>query len=150
MAHYFMAQVYQYRLEVDTVGRQAQVAIDMCEKHGFESFHAQATVLLGWATAASGESNLGIETIQRGLKAWQATGTGMRRPYFLALLGDALFRANLLAEGIEGVVGAAREDQAKHVVQLPVVGGEGETTADMQQHVLKDHHNRQEHVRPYS
>ncbi|KIN76933.1 adenylate/guanylate cyclase domain-containing protein [Sulfitobacter mediterraneus] len=103
MAHYFMAQVYQYRLEIDTVGHQAQVAIDMCEKNGFESFHAQATVLLGWATAASGESNLGIETIQRGLKAWQATGTGMRRPYFLALLGDALFRANLLTEGIEVV-----------------------------------------------
>ncbi len=103
MAHYFMAQVYQYRLEVDTVSHQAQVAIDMCEKHGFESFHAQATVLLGWATAASGESNLGIETIQKGLEAWQATGTGMRRPYFLALHGDALFRANLFADGLDVV-----------------------------------------------
>ena len=106
MAHYFMAQVYQYRLEIDTVSHQAQVAIDMCEEHGFESFHAQATVLSGWATAARGESDLGIETIQKGLEAWQATGTGMRRPYFLALLGDALYRANILAEGIEIVTEA--------------------------------------------
>ena len=100
MARYFVAQAHQYRLEVDLVRSHAQGAITMCESHGFESFHAQALVLLGWATAAGGESESGIAQIHEGLAAWQATGTGMRRPYFLTLLADALLRAEQAEEGL--------------------------------------------------
>ena len=57
-------------------------------------------MLLGWATAASGEYESGIAQIREGLVAWQSTGTGMRRPYFLALLADALLRANQTQEGL--------------------------------------------------
>jgi predicted ATPase/class 3 adenylate cyclase len=89
MARYFVAQVHQYRLEADIVRSHVQAAITMCESHGFESFRAQAAVLLGWATAAGGGSEPGIAQIREGLAAWQSTGTGMRRPYFLALLADA-------------------------------------------------------------
>jgi class 3 adenylate cyclase/predicted ATPase len=106
MAHYFVAQVYQYRLEASTVSIQAQAAITMCEQHGFESFQAQATVLLGWATATGGESDLGIAQIREGLAAWQSTGTGMRRPYFLALLADGLFRSDRIDEGLETIIEA--------------------------------------------
>ncbi len=106
MAHYFVAQVHQYRLEADIVSIQAQAAITMCEQNGFESFQAQATVLLGWATATGGESDLGIAQIREGLTAWQSTGTGMRRPYFLALLADALYRANKISDGLEVIVEA--------------------------------------------
>lgn len=106
MAHYFVAQVHQYRLEVDTVRTQAQTAIAMCELHDFESFRAQATVLFGWATATGGEHAFGIEQIYQGLNDWQATGTGMRRPYFLALLADALLHAERFEEGLETVTEA--------------------------------------------
>ncbi len=100
MAHYFMGQVNQYRLEADIVRSHAQATITMCESHGFESFRAQAAVLLGWATAADGDSEPGIAQIREGLAAWQSTGTGMRRPYFLALLADALLRADQTEEGL--------------------------------------------------
>ncbi len=100
MARYFVAQVHQYRLEADIVRSHAQVAVTMCESHGFESFRAQAAVLLGWATAVGGESEPGIAQIREGLAAWQSTGTGMRRPYFLALLADALLRADRTEEGL--------------------------------------------------
>ena len=106
MACYFIAQVHQYRLESDIVRFQAQAAITMCEQHGFESFRAQSTVLLGWATAVGGESDLGIAHIREGLTAWQSTGTGMRRPYFLALLADALLRADRIDEGLEIIIEA--------------------------------------------
>ncbi len=106
MAHYFVAQVHQYRLEADIVRSNAQATVDMCVAHGFESFRAQAAVLLGWATAAAGESARGIALIHEGLAAWQATGTGMRRPYFLALLADALLRAGRIDEGL-GVIAEA-------------------------------------------
>ena len=106
MARYFVAQVHQYRLEADIVRSHAQAAITMCESHGFESFRAQAAVLLGWATAAGGESEPGIAQIREGLAAWQSTGTGMRRPYFLALLADALLRADRIEEGLNVIAEA--------------------------------------------
>jgi predicted ATPase/class 3 adenylate cyclase len=106
MARYFVAQVHQYRLEADIVHSHAQAAVTMCESHGFESFRAQATVLLGWATAAGGESEPGIEQIREGLAAWQSTGTGMRRPYFLALLADALLRVDRFEEGLNVIAEA--------------------------------------------
>lgn len=100
MAHYFIAQVHQYRLETDIVCLQAQATITLCELHGFESFRAQAAVLLGWATAVNGEYESGIEQICEGLIAWESTGTSMRRPYFLALLADAHLHANHTNEGL--------------------------------------------------
>lgn len=69
MARYFVVQVHQFRLEADIVRSHAQAAITMCESHGFESFRAQAAVLLGWATAAGGESEPGIAQIREGLAA---------------------------------------------------------------------------------
>ncbi len=99
MAHYFVAQVHQYRLEAEIVRSQARMTIALCESHGFESFRAQASVLLGWAIAAGGETGAGIAQMREGLATWQSTGTGMRRPYFLALLADALLRAGQVEEG---------------------------------------------------
>jgi predicted ATPase len=101
MARYFVAQVHQYRLEADIVRSHAQAAISMCESHGFESFRAQAVVLLGWGTALECDSEQGIEQIREGLAAWKSTGTGMRRPYFLSLLADALLRIDRTVEGLE-------------------------------------------------
>ncbi len=108
MAHYFVAQVHQYRREADIVGQQAQTTIDMCEKFGFESFRTQGMVLLGWATAMSGEIEPGINLMREGLEAFKATGTGMRRPYFLALLADTLLHAEHINEGLE-VIAEAEE-----------------------------------------
>jgi class 3 adenylate cyclase/predicted ATPase len=106
MARYFVAQVHQYRLEADIVRSHAQTAITMCESHGFESFRAQATVLLGWANTAGGKNESGIAQIREGLAAWQSTGTGMRRPYFLGLLADALLHADRIEEGLNIIVEA--------------------------------------------
>ncbi len=52
------------------------------------------------ATAADGDSEPGIAQIREGLAAWQSTGTGMRRPYFLTLLADVLLRADQTEEGL--------------------------------------------------
>lgn len=100
MAQYFMAQVHQYRRDAEAVLPHALATIGMCEAHGFESFRAQATVQLGWATAKTGDVETGVAKIREGLVAWQATGTGMRRPYFLALLADALVDAGQIEEGL--------------------------------------------------
>lgn len=103
MARYFMGQVHQYRNEPALVERHAREAVIMCEEHGFESFRAQSSVLLGWAIAAQGDRADGIPRIRDGLDAWAATGTGMRRPYFLALLADALLAAGSIDDGLAAV-----------------------------------------------
>jgi predicted ATPase/class 3 adenylate cyclase len=100
MAQYFMAQVHQYRRDAKAVLPHAIATIAMCEAHGFESIHAQATVQLGWATVKAGDIETGIAKIREGLIAWKATKTGMRRPYFLALLADALTDAGQIEEGL--------------------------------------------------
>jgi predicted ATPase len=106
MARYFVAQVHQYRQEADIVHSEAKATVTMCESHGFESFRAQATVLLGWAIAVGGQGEPGIAQIREGLAAWQSTGTGMRRPYFLALLADALLRADQFEDGLKVIAEA--------------------------------------------
>ena len=52
------------------------------------------------------KSELGIAQIREGLSALQCTGTGMRRPYFLALLAHALFCSDGIDEGLEVVIEA--------------------------------------------
>lgn len=106
MARYFMAQVHQYRRDAEAALPHALATIEMCEVHGFESFRAQATVQLGWATAKLGDIDTGIAKIREGLVAWQATGTGMRRPYFLALLADVLTDAGQDEEGLSVIADA--------------------------------------------
>ena len=106
MALYFMAQVHQYRREPELVQKHALLAIELCEEHGFESFRAQSAVLFGWATSSLGKSALGIMKIREGLAAWQSTGTGMRRPYFLGLLADSLLTAGKIEQGLEVIAEA--------------------------------------------
>src|SRR5262249_20132602 len=47
------------------------------------------SMLYGWALAQQGQAQAGIEQIHQGLTAYRATGSGMLRPYFLALLAEA-------------------------------------------------------------
>ena len=103
MARYFVAQVHQYRREPELVFTHAKSAITLCESNGFESFLAQSKVLQGWSKTIKGEFDAGITQIRDGLDAWQSTGTGMRRPYFLALLADAYLHANKIEEGLKTI-----------------------------------------------
>ena len=112
MAHYFVAQVYQYRLEPEMVLVEANQAISVCEANGFESFRAQSMVLVGWARFYTGEFETGINQVRLGIDTWQSTGTGMRRPYFLALLADLLLQAEEFDEGVTVI------DEAQSLIEF--------------------------------
>jgi adenylate cyclase len=97
------ACLHQYRGEVERVRERAAAAVALAEQQGFTVQLAAGTVLEGWARAASGEPDPGIEQIRRGLAACRATGAIIDYPYFLALLTDACMSSGRLSEGLEAL-----------------------------------------------
>ena len=92
LSHTQAALVHQYRREPRLVREWAEAAIEVATKNGFLYWAAVASVLRGWALAMQGQFAEGIEGIHRGLAGCRAAGVEMDRPYYLALLAEALCR----------------------------------------------------------
>jgi predicted ATPase len=66
-------------------------------------------IFRGWAlaqryaesAAGQGPGGEGIAQLQQGLAAWRATGAEALRPYYLALLAEALERGGQVEEGLQ-------------------------------------------------
>src|SRR5262249_46782192 len=56
---------------------------------GFPDWMAIGAMLHGWALGHQGQAQEGIEQLSDGLRAFQATGAAIARPYYLALLAGA-------------------------------------------------------------
>src|SRR5262249_22448534 len=63
---------YVERGEPDNVLRHAQQMIDLAVEHHFEVWNAIATFWKGWAVAASGDLDAGIELMVDGRRRWHA------------------------------------------------------------------------------
>jgi predicted ATPase len=61
---------------------------------------ATGVVVRGWALTASGQTKEGIAVIRLGLADYQATGSALFSPYFLALLANAHGRASQTVTGL--------------------------------------------------
>ena len=70
----------------------AESALAIATEHQLLLYQAMAAVVRGWARTEPGGQEE-IEEIQRGLDAYQATGTQLVRPQLLALLAEALHLA---------------------------------------------------------
>jgi predicted ATPase/class 3 adenylate cyclase len=103
MAHYFVAQLHQNRLEPGPTLEWAQRSVELSADHGFKHFLARARILVGWAMSMEDDIEGGIAEIESGLEALAETGSGMRRSYYLALLAEALGRAGRTDSAIQTV-----------------------------------------------
>ncbi len=90
LALHFAAVLHQFRGEPNAVREFASAALAVAVEHRFAFWQAGATVLLGWAEAASGTG--GTALLEQGIESWRATGSGTYLAYFLALLADARAR----------------------------------------------------------
>ena len=90
------------------VARLASDLIELSTRQGFAYWLAGAEVLRGWARSASGSAAEGIALIEDGIADWQATGSLLTLPYFLALKAEALHLADRTSEAL----GAIREAEA--------------------------------------
>jgi predicted ATPase len=90
LALHFAAVLHQFRGEPGAVREFASEAMAVSVEHRFAFWQAGATVLLGWAGAASGAE--GTELLEQGIESWRATGSGTYLAYYLGLLADARTR----------------------------------------------------------
>jgi adenylate cyclase len=77
--------------------------LPLAAEQGFAFLLAEGSIFRGWALAAQGRAEAGIEQIARGLSAQRAAGAEMGRPSHLALLADSHARASQPEEGLRGV-----------------------------------------------
>ncbi|NVK42022.1 MAG: AAA family ATPase [Oceanospirillaceae bacterium] len=94
------AQVEQLHLRGPKVRMHAEAAVELSTEQGFQSSLANGWILRGWALAAEGNVDEGIEQLRRGLAAYRATGSEIFVTHFLGLLADALRMAGKAGEAL--------------------------------------------------
>jgi class 3 adenylate cyclase/predicted ATPase len=108
LALVFAAMIYQHRREAEPAMEHAEAAIAVCAEHRIAPhLGAAGSILRGWAIALRGQAVEGIAEIRDGLAAVQPTGVRIRRPYYLALLAEALAWAGEFEQGLTALSEAA-------------------------------------------
>jgi len=100
------ASLYQFCRNPEAVREHAEAAIGIAEEHAFPYWLGWATVMRGWAQAALGDPQQGIEALRHGLQAYESTGARQIKPYILTLLAEMCGWAGLPQKGIEALAGA--------------------------------------------
>jgi predicted ATPase len=106
LAEQYAAILGQYRREWPVVQRSAEAILAIAAEHGFTFWQACGLMMHGWALAEQGAAASGVAQLRQGLDGFLATGGGIYRPYFLALLAEALGREGQIEEGL-GVLAEA-------------------------------------------
>ncbi len=100
----------------------------LCTEQGFPFWLAMCTMLRGWALTEQGEMEEGMTQLRQGLAAWQATGTAILRPYWLALLAEAYGKVGQVEEGLsllaEGLELVDKTEEHSHEAELYRLKGE--------------------------
>ncbi|HEU0176376.1 MAG TPA: AAA family ATPase [Blastocatellia bacterium] len=78
----------------------AREAINLSRQYGFSYWMAMASIYLGYTLFKQGQREEGIRILRGGLAAETATGAEIGRPYFLALLAEALAAVGQFDEGV--------------------------------------------------
>jgi DNA-binding SARP family transcriptional activator len=99
------AVVSQCRSDVAATRAYAEAALEAATRDGYRYRLAMATILHGWALAASGTED-GITEVRRGLELAAATGARMDDGYLLALLADACLRLGRVSDAADAVEAA--------------------------------------------
>jgi len=95
----FVAQLHQLRGEPLLAQERAKEVIRIAEEYGLELWVTFGKIDLGWADAELGDVQ-GIERMQQGLAAYEATETKIFYPSFLCSLADQLNKAQRIDEGL--------------------------------------------------
>jgi DNA-binding SARP family transcriptional activator len=101
-----MAFVHQCRMEPEPTLRFAEATLQTAGERGYSYRVAMGRILRGWALAAQGDHDAGIEELVLGLAASRATGAHMDDAHYLGLLSDAYLRAGQIETGLETVIEA--------------------------------------------
>ncbi len=94
------AWLHQYRREGQLTQARAEAEIALANEQGFPFWTAWGAIHRGWALAEQGQEEEGPMQIRQGLAAYQAMGSELVRPWFLALLAGAYGKEGQTEEGL--------------------------------------------------
>jgi serine/threonine protein kinase/predicted ATPase len=97
------AQLAYYERNVSEVERLASEVIELATRHNFALWLAIGSILRGWARSASGETAEGISWIENGIREYQAPGSTLGMPIWLAVKAEALYLADRTYEALEAL-----------------------------------------------
>jgi predicted ATPase len=126
MALSFAAWLHQFRREMHLTYERAESAHVLSTEKGFRFWIGWEMVMKGWALDEKGSDKKKIAMIQQGLDTWQATGSELGRPYFLALLAE-----------VHGKLGQAKEGLCLLAEALTLVDNTEERWCEAELHRLK-------------
>jgi tetratricopeptide (TPR) repeat protein len=89
----YEAMLHCFRNEAEEAHATAEVGLNVCHSYDVPYYGAWVTMVRGWARGMTGEPELGVDEIERGLADHERTGAGLKRPFFLGLLADTIARA---------------------------------------------------------
>jgi DNA-binding SARP family transcriptional activator/class 3 adenylate cyclase/predicted ATPase len=101
-----MALLHQCCLEPESTLEWAEATIELAAERGYAYRVAMGTVLRGWALAALGGVDQGVDELERGLRASRATGAHLDDPHYLGMLADAHLRGQQIDAGLAAIAEA--------------------------------------------
>jgi TOMM system kinase/cyclase fusion protein len=96
----FAGKLCQLRREVQAAQERATAAMALCTEQGFALYLARGTIQRGWALAEQGQGADGLAQMHQGMAAYQATGSEVFRPYYVAFLAEAYGKTGQAEEGL--------------------------------------------------
>ncbi len=81
----------------------AGMVVALSTEHGFPFWAAGGQIFKGWAVTCEGTADQGLELLQEGLSAWQATGARLWLPIFLALKAQALAKQGRIDAALQTI-----------------------------------------------
>ena len=127
-AAHFSTQLHQLRGEPLLAQQRAREGIRIAEEYYLELWVSFGKIALGWADAELGDIAQGIEQMQQGLAAYEATETKIFYPTFLCSLADQLNKAQRMEEGLvviaEALTWAEQNEEGYALAELHRIKGE--------------------------
>lgn len=100
LALYHAAVVYQASRDLQHLQALIDTLLQLSTEHGFPYWRSSGQILYGWTLAQQGQVDEGIQQMQQGLSAYEATGAIVNRPYSLTLLAEAYGAVGRAHEGL--------------------------------------------------
>jgi DNA-binding winged helix-turn-helix (wHTH) protein/predicted ATPase len=99
--HLFTTMVHLGRDEIDEVRERAQSSRMLGEQHGFTTLIPSGRILEGWALAHQNQVARGVKQMRQAFTEYEATSGALFKPWFLALLAQAVRLAGRTDEVLE-------------------------------------------------
>jgi class 3 adenylate cyclase/predicted ATPase len=96
-----VAIAHQFSGDMLATRKRAELAVDIASESELSLPLLIGSTMAGWASAAEGQLDEGIERMQQSIDSWRTLGAGVFVPYFLGLLAGAHANGGDVERGLE-------------------------------------------------